>query len=548
MPLITAPATPPSIAPPAFDATTSPAKYQLRVMFSRKPVTIPAMLLMIVHQVCEALVPVVAGRTVDTAIADGNSTALWSWMLVLAALFLVLDVAARFGGRLGTIAMLTVEHALRMQLTDRIIDRRGFANGTRPPGALLAVSTTDAQNTARAVMVGLRPVAEVAALIFASIILLTVSVPIGLVVLIGGALLTWGSMAAGAPLRRRVGHRQAAAARASATAADLVAGFRTLAGLGARRTAAGRYRTRSREALDSTVHAVDAEARLIGSVEVLGGIFVTLVAAGSGIAAIQGHLTVGELITVVGLAQFIIDPMTALGKNASAVWATSVASAERVLGLLREPYAVSEDGTALDGAGTGADATPARIVIDGEAVSPGAHRVFAVGAAEMSDIVDALTLTHRPDPGRYFVDGVDLAEARLGDVLDRVVTAPHSADLFDGTVTENLLAVRPDATGPEIDAALAAAGCVDVIEVLPDGLDTRIGDAGVMLSGGQRQRIALARALLADPPALVLADPTTAVDSVTEQAVARGVARHRKGRTTIVLTSAPAWAAEMEVA
>jgi ABC-type multidrug transport system fused ATPase/permease subunit len=166
----------------------------------------------------------------------------------------------------------------------------------------------------------------------------------------------------------------------------------------------------------------------------------------------------------------------------------------------------------------------------------------------MSDIVDALTLTHRPDPGRYFVDGVDLAEARLGDVLDRVVTAPHSADLFDGTVTENLLAVRPDATGPEIDAALAAAGCVDVIEVLPDGLDTRIGDAGVMLSGGQRQRIALARALLADPPALVLADPTTAVDSVTEQAVARGVARHRKGRTTIVLTSAPAWAAEMEVA
>ena len=395
-------------------------------------------------------------------------------------------------------------------------------------------------------MVGLRPVAEVASLIFASIILLTVSVPIGLVVLVGGALLTWGSMAAGAPLRKRVGRRQAAAARASATAADLVAGFRTLAGLGARRTAAGRYRGRSREALDATVHAIDAEARLIGSVEVLGGIFVTLVAAGSGVAAIQGHLTVGELITVVGLAQFIIDPMTALGKNASAVWATSVASAERVLGLLREPYAVAEGGTAV---GEGArDDDAAAIVIDGEAVTPGSHRVFAVGAAEMSGIVDALTIAHRPDRGRFFVDGVDLADAELGDVLSRVVVAPHTADLFDGTVVENLLAVRPEATGPEIDAALAAAGCVDVIEVLPDGLETRIGDAGVMLSGGQRQRIALARALLADPPALVLADPTTAVDSVTEQAVAKGVVKHRAGRTTIVLTSAPAWAAEMEVA
>lgn len=98
MPLITAPASPPPIAPPAFDDSTSPAAYQLRVMFSRKPVTIPAMLLMVVHQVCEALVPVVAGRTVDTAIADGDSAALSCWMLVLAAVFLVLDVAARFGG------------------------------------------------------------------------------------------------------------------------------------------------------------------------------------------------------------------------------------------------------------------------------------------------------------------------------------------------------------------------------------------------------------------------------------------------------------------
>lgn len=544
MPLITAPAAPPPMVPPAFDAATSPAAYQLRVMFSRKRVTVPALLLMIVHQVCEALVPVVAGRTVDTAIAGGDARALWTWIAVLAGVFLVLDLAARFGGRLGTIAMLTVEHALRMQLTDRIIDRRGFADDTRPPGALLAVSTMDAQATARGVMMGLRPVAEIAALIFASILLLTVSVPVGLVVLVGGALLTWGSMAAGAPLRRRVGRRQAAAARAAATAADLVAGFRTLAGLGARRTASGRYRRRSREALDATVDAIDAEARLIGSVEVLGGIFVTIVAAGSGIAAIGGHLTVGELITVVGLAQFIIDPMTALGKNASALWATAVASAGRVLALLREPYAVDEAGEPV----AGEPGAPAQVVIDGEAVSPGAHRVFALGAGETAAIADALSVTARPDPGRFFVDGVDLAHAELGDVLGRVVVAPHSADLFDGTVTENLLAVRDDASGPEIDAALAAAGCADVIEVLPDGLDTRIGDAGVMLSGGQRQRIALARALLADPPALVLVDPTTAVDSVTEQAVAAGVAKHRAGRTTIVLTSAPAWAAQMEVA
>lgn len=539
MPLIQAPAQPPAIAPPAFDAGTSAARYQVRVMFSRPRLTVPALLLMIGHQVAEALVPVVAGRTVDEAVATGNSPALWTWISVLALVFLALDLVARFGGRIGVIAASGVEHTLRMQLTDRIIDRRGFADDTRPPGALLSVATTDAQQCARAVMMGLRPIADVAALLFASVLLLMVSVPVGLTVLVGGALLTWGSMRAGAPLRRRVGRRQAAAATAAATASDLVSGFRTLAGLGARRNAVGRYRRRSREALDATVDAIGAEARLIGSVEVLGGVFVTVVAAGAGVAAVGEHLTIGELITVIGLAQFIIDPMTGLGKNASALWATSQASAERVLSLLREDYAVDAAGPVPPPGES--------VVVDGIEVPAGAHRVIACDAARTAAICDALTIAERPESGRFALAGADLHDANLDDVLTRIVVAPHTADLFDGTVRENLLAVAPDAPADRLDAALAAAGCADVIRVLPDGLESRIGDAGVLLSGGQRQRIALARALLADPPVLVLADPTTAVDSVTEQAVADGVAKHRAGRTTIVLTNAPAWASRMEV-
>ncbi|WP_169718878.1 ABC transporter transmembrane domain-containing protein [Corynebacterium sputi] len=528
------------MAAPRYGATTTPNRYQLRVMFGRPQLSVPAMFLMIGHQVCEALVPVIAGRTVDTAISTGNSGQLWTWIGILAGVFLVLDIVARFGGRLGALAMLEVDHTLRMQLTDRIIDRRGFKDNTRPPGTLLAISTIDSQNTARAVMLGLRPIAEIAALIFASIILLWVSVPVGLSVLIGGFLITWGSMAAGRPLRKKVGVRQAAVAKAAASATDLVTGFRTLAGLGARRTASGRYRGRSQDALGATLKAVDSESKLIGSVEVLGGLFVTAVAVGSGVAALQGHLTIGELITVVGLAQFIIDPMTALGRNASALWASSVASAERVLGLLREPYAVEEDGLRLP---QGSD-----VLIDGTVVPAGSHTVMKMDAGTAALVCKNLTLSTRPDPGHYRIAGVDLHDADLDQVIERMIVAPHTADLFDGTVIENLLAVDPEASGAQIDAALVASGCADVIEVLPDGMDTRIGDAGVMLSGGQRQRLALARALLANPEVLVLSDPTTAVDSVTEQQVAHGVSKYRQGQTTVVLTSAPAWAAEMEVA
>lgn len=143
---------------------------------------------------------------------------------------------------------------------------------------------------------------------------------------------------------------------------------------------------------------------------------------------------------------------------------------------------------------------------------------------------------------------IDLADADLADVLQTIVVSPHDSVLFDGTIADNLSAVNPDATALDIDRALIASGCADVIEVLPQGLDTRIGESGVLLSGGQRQRVALARALIADPEFLVLENPTTAVDSVTEHEVARAVTKFREGKTTIVLTNSPAWRAFMEVA
>jgi putative ABC transport system ATP-binding protein len=118
-----------------------------------------------------------------------------------------------------------------------------------------------------------------------------------------------------------------------------------------------------------------------------------------------------------------------------------------------------------------------------------------------------------------------------------VLVEHHSAHLFDGTIRENLIpapsrgtpgvAGSPSGGPPDIAGALLAAAADDVVEAHPDGLDHRLTDGGANLSGGQRQRIALARALAGDPPVLVLHDPTTAVDPVTEEAIAGGIARLR---------------------
>jgi ABC-type multidrug transport system fused ATPase/permease subunit len=131
--------------------------------------------------------------------------------------------------------------------------------------------------------------------------------------------------------------------------------------------------------------------------------------------------------------------------------------------------------------------------------------------------------------------GTPLTRLRPTDVRRRVLVSDTGATLFSGPLAERL-----DVTGRgDVGSALAAASADDVLEALPDGLDTEVAERGREFSGGQRQRLVLARALLADPEILVLVEPTSAVDAHTEARIAGRLRDHRAGRTTVVTTSSP---------
>jgi ATP-binding cassette subfamily B protein len=140
-----------------------------------------------------------------------------------------------------------------------------------------------------------------------------------------------------------------------------------------------------------------------------------------------------------------------------------------------------------------------------------------------------------PDQGSIRVDGTDLRELTLASARSLVAVVSQDVYLFHGTVAGNLRLARPDADHGDLVAAARAANAHDFITALPDGYDTMVGERGTRLSGGQRQRIAIARALLADAPILILDEATSSVDGYSEHLIQQALDGLRRGRTTLVI-------------
>jgi len=493
------------------------------------------------HQVCEALVPVAIGLVIDQAVGTGSTGAMVLSVLGVFALFTALTMGWRMGFWFLSRAEQEEAHFQRISVVRRVVTGRGIRTD-RQTGELLSIATSDTQSAAELLELGGRVVSALVGLAVSTVVLVRIDWSLGVGLVVGIPVLVLGLNALGPLVERHTSAQQQAIGQSAATASDLLTGLRPLRGFGGIDEAVRRYRAASRRSLGANIGAIKAGAAFIGASTLTTGLLIGVVSALAGWFALQGRITIGELITIVGLATFITDPVLNLADCVFRL-ATARASAARVAEVLDAPER------------TGSGARPAQtgqVVLDGvhapglDGVSLGVGRGELVGlvAGEMTTadaVTELLAGARVPEHGAVTLAGTPLPELEIASLRQVVLVEPHAVDLFGSTLRE---ALRTDDGHDDaaMSRAMAAAALGDFLADDGRGLDRELLDHGVNLSGGQRQRVALARALLADRPVTVFRDPTTAVDAVTEHTIAEGIRAFRAGdgRTTVLIaTSAP---------
>jgi ABC-type multidrug transport system fused ATPase/permease subunit len=491
------------------------------------------------------LIPYLVGRTVDEIRHGGDQ--LWPLALVVVAaalLRLAFSVVRRLvAGRVS----LGVEYDLRNRIYSHLHSLELAFFDRQQTGQLMSRSTVDLQSVRFFLGYGLIFMAQSAlTIVIASGVMLAVNADLAAVSLAPMPFVIWIASRYGRRNRPASQEVQQRIAELTAEAEENVSGIRVVKAFAQERRQLRRFDHAVKRVFDQSM----VSARLRAFYSPLIGFLPQLGLAGllfvGGRQAIDGAISIGDFVAFYGYVLMLTSPMRMLG-IALGMAQRAVASGARVFEILdRQPELVeAPDAAPLPRGGGHVELRDVTFAYDGgdpvlSDVSldvPAGRTVALVGptGSGKTTLVMLIPRLYDVSEGSVRVEGVDVRSLDPASLRRQVAVVSEDAFLFSASLRENIAYARPDASAAEVLEAASRAGLTELVDSLPDGLDTLVGERGLTLSGGQRQRVAIARALLSEPRILILDDATSSVDATTESRIKGALGEVMKGRTTFII-------------
>ncbi len=489
--------------------------------------------------------PVILGWGIDNGITPKDSEVLRNAVIFYLLLTLVAYLAARQQYILINRAGEGFLRALRVRVFDHIQKQSLAFFDRNKSGVLVARMTSDVESMGELVQFGLLQFVSAILLVgFALVLALFTSWQLTLVgmlvmpvIIVASRKFQRDSNAAYLDVRENIGQNLS-------TLQEGIAGVRVIQAYAREPEQQRRFKLSNRELYDSHVHSVRVSTWYFGLVEAAGVMATALIVGVGGWLYSNDEVKIGQIITVVLLFAQLFEPVQQLSQLYNTVQ-SSAAALNKLFGILdTEPDVMdgpnelpANGALVVDDVGFRYPATEAPVLSDVSITVADGERLALVGptGAGKSTLAKLMARLYDPTEGTITFGGVDLRDATLASLRQRVVVVPQEGFLFGGTIADNVRIARSDATDDDVRDAFDAIGALERFEEFPDGIHTEVRERGSRLSAGERQLVSLARAALVDPGVLVLDEATSNLDPGTEFIVERALDSLMTGRTTIVV-------------
>lgn len=440
-----------------------------------------------------------------------------------------------------------IEHDIRLDAYAHVQDLEMAYFEDQSTGGLMAILNDDVNQLERFLDIGANELIQVATtVVIISGAFMLVAPSVAWMALIPIPIIIYGSMWFQNKLMPRYAQVRKQVGFLNHQLANNLGGIATIKSFTNEARETERIRSESEAYKEANRHAITLSAAFVPLIRmaIVGGFIAIMVFGGQ--LALSGALNLGLYSIMVFMTQRLLWPLTRLGEMFD-LYQRAMASTERVLNLLDTEAQIKNGHAALPSADVQGHIRFGDVrfaysngveVLHGLSLDiPAGNTAAIVGAtgAGKSTVVKLLLRLYDVTGGAVRLDGHDVRDLNLHDLRGAIGLVSQDVFLFHGTVRENILYGRLDASEQEVIEAAKIAEAHEFIMALPQGYDTIVGERGQKLSGGQRQRISIARAVLKNPPVLILDEATSSVDNETEAAIQRSMEKITVGRTTIVI-------------